>query len=987
MMSYARKRPSEEPIPEPSQRRWIDAEVGSRELTESGHRFSVSYHVKNKMPYVTLESNPPPVANKHPVNLETSEFRQVMVSSITMPLRIVLDLLHVQLTHNREKYLHGYKEFPTPERPKDYAMRGPWPGCFHTVTVDPESDTPGLLLVPQAQLGNESPQPRIPEVKPIHLRYSPNTPKLTCTLARYPAGTLLFAMNNWVKEETYFGKESEFKEVVFPLCNVEQLPALIAILHQWLNSEEYMTRSLMINFKMYPGRPLVPTPKVNLDFKYNNTSTQVLWPNSNYVNLMRRDVTYDNKPLRVEGDFGGDRRRVSMLECPCTENYHMLKAREEEWAREAAEEDALKLDQEKLRAAEEEFYKLEQEEEFRRALLAYDDNGDEIVAHRGGLKQQQRPRQIRLDPMVKQEPQYADPYNPGGGGAAARTSSSRSPMVKQEPQYDYEDDLILVLETRPPSRRTTIQPPESDDDDLILVDNPRVKRDPRDRPVKHEPTDRPVKHEPRDRPEPEEDFYFNNVGTQSEPPGFVKSEHGDWVPGFVKSEHDDRAAARPASRPASGGGDHRAAALATQSEPPGFVKSEHDDWVPGSRPPSGRGDQRAAALAQIRPLPNMRNGRPLMGPQHFIMMTNDIRTALEENKLRVKKVHLGYEKWFVRSSFTIRYDMTRGPRCLVFIGNNEGQGVSKGKVIQPHMECHAVTAFHDAVSVPVKMFWDVMAMALTHNTKYEAGYDLGSVYGEQSVCVMAPIPRSCTDKGCHHEFLYDPPEAISRSSPEMVAFRAVAREQSKLFTPHLSEMMQRREHINIPEPPQEHFDMTGVVETVYCAMTRQPRGPVFLTASPWKGTSEELQCDFMMMTALGEAVHSTFPLCHTDHLPGLAAAVQKWLQGDYRTSVLKVFCHTPVEVTLLQNPTAPAPRNEKKAGYRYTEKDVTKYWPGINSTENIQKMWKTVYDGTELEVEPMFGIVRPHMVRCPYARETRVPHVPRLKEMPPFKPK
>lgn len=301
----------------------------------------MTYEVVLGLPCVRLASTNPPQPTGSFVNLDTAPgCEQRFVDSVIVPLRIFLDLLHVHLTHNEDKYLHLYPDHE-PVQPRDYAVRKlNWSseiGCFHSVSTKNSEAVAARLLVPQHTVGNDNDQPKIPEVAPIHLSYT-GLPSVTCTIARYPSGPLFLSIKGWSitlcpgrSVKMLDSPSSDDSENVFPLCHTEHLSGLVAAIHRWLHGD-YRDAGLLVICAVYYKTVLVPEPARRLGYKYDLDRTLRIWPSTCNVRDMWT-TTYDKEILRIQSTYGRADCRNAQIQCPGSEDYVRRKAEASEMER------------------------------------------------------------------------------------------------------------------------------------------------------------------------------------------------------------------------------------------------------------------------------------------------------------------------------------------------------------------------------------------------------------------------------------------------------------------------------------------------------------------------------------------------------------------------------------------------------------------------------------------------------------------------------
>lgn len=95
----------------------------------------------------------------------------------------------------------------------------------------------------------------------------------------------------------------------------------------------------------------------------------------------------------------------------------------------------------------------------------------------------------------------------------------------------------------------------------------------------------------------------------------------------------------------------------------------------------------------------------------------------------------------------------------------------------------------------------------------------------------------------------------------------------------------------LPAPAPEHMGLRGI-EDICSGVVKHPCGTVFLTTSGWNIVKRN---GFRSMMAVqgDRSTQYTFPLCHVEHLPGLLAVLNKWLDGDYKQHGLEITTALP----------------------------------------------------------------------------------------------
>ncbi|KAL3972451.1 hypothetical protein ACER0C_025800 [Sarotherodon galilaeus] len=226
---------------------------------------------------------------------------------MVIPLRIFLDLLHMVLTHDEDKYqalysdVYPYTEFPAavieglPVSHEDV-------GCYHMVTYQYNDRE-----IKYNYKDNKA--PKIPQVSKEHLRLTGTSGGLRCTIIRQPKGPLFLLTRGW---DMYMNgvktvmMTSDFYnlEHVFPLCHTEQLPGLVAVVHKWLEAD-YQNLGLLVRCYVLSNMTLIPTPVESLGYRYTRASMDQYWPLlSNPKDMWH--TAYDDGPPENENEDEDD---------------------------------------------------------------------------------------------------------------------------------------------------------------------------------------------------------------------------------------------------------------------------------------------------------------------------------------------------------------------------------------------------------------------------------------------------------------------------------------------------------------------------------------------------------------------------------------------------------------------------------------------------------------------------------------------------------
>lgn len=330
----------------PPKKKWRRATLGRRDW-DTGNAFTITYDVTRGLPCVTFMSTWPTVKSDHKVLLTVdSAGEQLFADKVVIPLRVFLDLLHMHLTHNEDKYLYLYTDaFPSTENPDVVVKNMPAiykdAGCYHMVVIngpaedeeeedehddeeeeDPNGNIAERIRMPQDEEGNDNNWPKIPEVSKEHLRYT-GVPGVCCTIVRQPKGPLFLTTSRWhIQTEdgekiTMMPGDCEETEYVFPLCHTEHLPSLVAVVHKWLEAD-YQKLGLLVTCNVPSNMTLIPTPIEALGYQYTLASMDQYWPLlSNPKDMWH--TSYEDTVVSVEPQYGICRN--AMIECPHSKRH------------------------------------------------------------------------------------------------------------------------------------------------------------------------------------------------------------------------------------------------------------------------------------------------------------------------------------------------------------------------------------------------------------------------------------------------------------------------------------------------------------------------------------------------------------------------------------------------------------------------------------------------------------------------------------------
>lgn len=182
----SRKRTNAQPVDDvtggllPPKKTLQTATLGRRDW-DTGNAFTITYDVIGGLPCVTFVSTHPTVNSGHKVLLAVdSAGEQLFADKVVIPLRVFLDLLHMHLTHNEDKYLYLYTDaFPSTEDPDVVVQDMPASyadvGCYHMVAIhgptkdedeeededddeeeDPNGNIAERIRIPQDGEGNDN---------------------------------------------------------------------------------------------------------------------------------------------------------------------------------------------------------------------------------------------------------------------------------------------------------------------------------------------------------------------------------------------------------------------------------------------------------------------------------------------------------------------------------------------------------------------------------------------------------------------------------------------------------------------------------------------------------------------------------------------------------------------------------------------------------------------------------------------------------------
>lgn len=290
-------------------------------------------------------------------------------------------------------------------------------------------------------------------------------------------------------------------------------------------------------------------------------------------------------------------------------------------------------------------------------------------------------------------------------------------------------------------------------------------------------------------------------------------------------------------------------------------------------------------------------------------------------------------------AFTVRYMIKAHLPCVMFASTRTtGTPGSHVSITR----CARGELLSGRLIVPLRIVMDLMLVLLTHNTRrYTDAYH----YTWWDTYVPVVGGRECDSHklGCCHMVMMSAGEMDTHleTTEHTCGSVTTVGDKQKASLPAL------------PVPDREHMGLNGV-EDIRSGIVRHPCGTIFLTTSGWGiVTGRGLQS--MMGVPGDRQTQYAFPLCHTEHLPGLLAVFNKWLDDDYKRYGLKITTVLPSAVSSVKTP-----------DLRY--KNKMDYWVDqchrvhcIDGTQ--QAMRRTVYDGDDLSVHP-YSAYRKNISKC-----------------------
>lgn len=297
-------------------------------------------------------------------------------------------------------------------------------------------------------------------------------------------------------------------------------------------------------------------------------------------------------------------------------------------------------------------------------------------------------------------------------------------------------------------------------------------------------------------------------------------------------------------------------------------------------------------------------------------------------------------------SYTVRYLITANLPSVMFVSTRTTASIGSHVYLTPGSRGE-VLAGH--LVVPLRIIMDLLRLLLTHDSeRYTDTYHQN--WSDSYIPVVNsrkcnPHPKCQSDTlGCYHMVAIGGdgkntcPQAKGHGNGPR--FNRTAGGDARVSKLPVTDGYHMRLH-SIP--------------SITCGIVRDPSGTVFLTTSGW-GISTDRGLKRMMGAPGDYETQYAFPLCHTEHFPGLMAAFDKWLAGDYILGGLKISAVLPHDVSSVKTPE-----------FSYTnEMDYwTDQWHHVHGIDADRRtMRRTVYDGHDLSVEPVYGAYRRTMTKC-----------------------
>lgn len=335
---------------------------------------------------------------------------------------------------------------------------------------------------------------------------------------------------------------------------------------------------------------------------------------------------------------------------------------------------------------------------------------------------------------------------------------------------------------------------------------------------------------------------------------------------------------------------------------------------------------------------------------------DDMTGSLLPPKKTLRTATLGRRDWDTGNAFTITYDVIHDLPCVVLVSTHPTVKPGRKVLLTEDSDSQM---FADRVVIPLRIFLDLVHMALTHD---EDEYQKKDLYfqtepsKDKPMEVIKGIPDTWDDVGCYHRVtVIDMDDHLDIDPTIDTTDEEDTSDQEDTAPLDTGVVTDVGKSPKIPQVSKSHLTCPGKPE-ISCTIVRQPNGPIFIATSCWDveiGDGEKIS----MMPENHDEAEYVFPLCHTEQLPGLVAVVHKWLEADYQKMGLLVTCNVLSKIELIPTPI-------EALGYRYTLGYIYIEWPiPIDPTE----MWQTWYEDTVVSVEPQYGC-RDAMIKCPHSK-------------------
>lgn len=290
---------------------------------KTGHRFTIEYITTATVPCLKFTSLVGSVAAGWPCRVHVGACAGRFVDVLHMPVRGVLDVLHLVLTGDRELVKdRGYQcVLPDPGTAVDdksfynVVSIGGWlhgmmvpgssqvPHCIHGmwsvykqhrgplfIACDPwiswDCDDMQQAQDGQAQDGQAQDEQQAPEPES-----SDSGVEDQCDIEdgdqsdmKYDGDTDADEDMNYdggqsTDSDTDGDEDTDYdEEFVFPLCHSYQLPRLLNIIQLWLDTKAYATQGLLVDCKVPERVTLVPIPTQEDDYRYTGFNSCMHWP-------------------------------------------------------------------------------------------------------------------------------------------------------------------------------------------------------------------------------------------------------------------------------------------------------------------------------------------------------------------------------------------------------------------------------------------------------------------------------------------------------------------------------------------------------------------------------------------------------------------------------------------------------------------------------------------------------------------------------------